>query len=76
MLVRGTGIESVSGEYEVRLVPVFSLLTEHAANRGPAHTQRDRDSVIAMVPADSPLACIRCARAAFDLSSFLGRPIA
>ena len=26
--------------------------------------------------ADSPLACIRCARAAFDLSSALGRPIA
>jgi len=28
-----------------------------------------------MVLADSPLACIRCARAGFDLSSTLGRPI-
>jgi hypothetical protein len=28
-----------------------------------------------MVLADSPLACIRCASPAFDLSSALGRPI-
>jgi hypothetical protein len=32
-------------------------------------------SVIAMVLADSPAACMRCARAAFDLSSALGRPM-
>jgi hypothetical protein len=42
-LVRDTGIEPVSREYEVRLVPAFSLFTQHAVNRGPAHTQRDRD---------------------------------
>jgi hypothetical protein len=42
-MVRDTGIESFSGEYEVRLVPVLSLLSQHAVNRGPAHTQRGRD---------------------------------
>jgi hypothetical protein len=42
-VVRDTGIESVSGEPEVRLVPVFSLLSQHAVNRGPAHTQRGRN---------------------------------
>ena len=32
-------------------------------------------SVAAIVLADSPLACIRCARAAFDSSNDLGRPM-
>ncbi|SBS76724.1 hypothetical protein MHPYR_350066 [uncultured Mycobacterium sp.] len=32
-------------------------------------------SVEAMVVADSPLACIRCASAVFEVSSALGRPM-
>jgi len=44
--------------------------TDSVTAAGP----RIADGVVVLV--DSPLVCIRCARAAFDLSILLGRPIA
>jgi hypothetical protein len=44
---------------------------QHRTGRAGDHLA----SVAAIVLADSPLACIRCARAAFDSSNTLGRPM-
>ena len=55
-----------------------SLSYSFPSGRSPRTRQtvaRDTPSVLAIVLADSPLACIRCANAAFGLSSALGRPM-
>jgi integrase len=54
---------------------VLSRLQQSVRPRRGTPSPRLTPRVAGIVPADSPLACIRWARAAFDLSSAFGRPI-